>query len=176
MKNRPNLCWLAAVVISLLLPGTLQAQANFQILDPVQSGAPGSTKTYHAIITNVGSADLYLNADSINVDPGLTLDDTPFFTNFPLLLTPGQSVTDALFQVTLASLLAPGDYFGSFTIQGGADSNASGELGTQSFQITAVSATPSVPEGNSLSWLLGGILPLACLSLWHRSSQKKGTL
>ena len=170
MKNTSSLFVLAGAIVALLLPSMAQAQADFQILDPVQSGAPGTTKTFHATITNIGSTDLYLNSDSTNAAPGLSLDDTFFFANFPLVLTPGQSVTDALFQVTLASLLAPGDYFGSFTLQGGADGNASGELGTRNFQVTSTSTASSTPEPGTLALLLGMGAAGATFALRRRRS------
>jgi hypothetical protein len=59
----------------------------------------------------------------------LPLDDTPFFLNFPQILT--TSVTGPIFTVSVPLATLPGLYPGTFSILGGASAAAFDVVGTQ---------------------------------------------
>jgi uncharacterized membrane protein len=65
-------------------------------------------------------------------------------------LTPGQSYTDVLFDVTVPADTTPGDYAGSFTIE--ADSAA-----TPTIDVTQPFDVEVTPEPSSLLLLLTGL-------------------
>jgi hypothetical protein len=106
---------------------------------------------------------VFLNGNSYNVTAPVTLDNNDFFNNFPLSLAPGKSFSGGLFVLTVAPGSPFGTYLGSFTLQGGADGNASNNLGTVSFSIT------TTPEPSSMVLLLTSIAGLAMALLWARS-------
>jgi hypothetical protein len=127
---------------------------------PTQSAAPGSTVTYAATVTapSTNSENIFLNGESFNVPAPLTLIGTPFFVNFPLFLTPGQSFTGDLFDLIVPVDTASGNYLGSFTLQGGANGGSSDTLGTVNFTTDVTAATP---EPSTFALLGTGILGLA---------------
>jgi hypothetical protein len=143
---------LCLVVFVLMASQVAQAQLLFSLNPAGVTGAPGSSVTFNATLTNAGSDTIWLNGDNANVPtPGLTIDDTPYLTNFPLFLIGGDAVTADLFTVAIDPSVQPGDYFGSFTILGGADANAQAVLATQSFAVSIASA--SVPEPGACALL-----------------------
>jgi hypothetical protein len=95
------------------------------LTDPSQTVPQGTTLvTFDATISNPSPTDtIYLNADMSSTDSLLvTVDDSPFFLNAPIDLTPGESSGPfALFNVDLPSDITPGTYTGTFSILGGAD-------------------------------------------------------
>ena len=95
---------------------------------------------------NSNTEAVYLNGDSFDIASPLTLDDSDLSFNFPLILAPGQSVTNVLFTAALPGDAATGAYFGSFTLLGGSDIEANHILASSNFQIN-VTPEPS-------SWLL----------------------
>lgn len=111
--------------------------------------------TVYAPLTNTGA--VYLNGDSFNVTAPIYGDDSDFFENFPLFLSPGQSYTGDLFVVTAPANTAFGTYLGSFTLLGGADASASNALGTVNLALT------TTPEPSSLLLLLTGMGGLAAV-------------
>jgi hypothetical protein len=140
-----------AVMTALLAMGLSSTAAyadtlTFTLNDPIASvsGTTGGTATYDVTVSAPSSngAAVYLNGDSFNVAAPLTLDDTDFFLNAPFFLNPGDDDTFDAFTVTVPPGTAPGDYVGSFTILGGADGNASSDLGAVSF-TTEVAPEPS---------------------------------
>jgi hypothetical protein len=107
--------------------------------------------TVSAPLTNSGA--VFLNADSVNIDFPLTLDDSAFFMNFPLSLAPGASFTGQIFTVTVpdfAQLYVP--YSGYFEIDGGANSGAADPIATANFTVT------STPEPATGVLLMGGLV------------------
>ena len=84
---------LALFVFALLLaPAALADTLNFSISNPVQTGAPGTTFSFLASVSapfsNTGA--IFLNGDSFTLSGGtLTVNDSPFFNNFPLSVSPG---------------------------------------------------------------------------------------
>jgi hypothetical protein len=162
---------LALPILGLLIALALSSPAradtlNLSLADPVQYAVPGSMVSFIATasapLTNL--ADVYLNADSTTVDYPLTLDDSPFIDNYPLFLAPGDSYTGVLFTVTVPTDAVVGTtYAGYFEIDGGADSNASNDLASVTFDVSAV------PEPGSVILQLAGLFGLLVASrrkLW----------
>jgi len=149
------------MVPSLALADTL----TLSLSNPVQSATPGSTLTFDATVSapSTNAAPIFLNSDNYTIESPLTLDDSDFF-NFPLSLTPGGSYTGALFTVTLPSVLAPGDYTGSFEILGGANGSALDTLASTGFQVSPT------PEPGTVLLLATGLGLLAFVMHRRRAS------
>ena len=97
---------------------------------------------------------VYLYGDTNGVTAPLTVDDSYYILNWPLDLTPGQSYTDVLFNVTVPHGTTLGDYVGSFTIE--AFSSASPTINvTQPFDVVVT------PEPSSILLLVTGLIGLA---------------
>jgi hypothetical protein len=149
------------LLATLLLPAPAWADQlglNFSLADPQQFVVPPGTLTFVATVsaplTNTG--DVYLNSDSTTVDYPLTLDDTPFFNNFPLSLAPGGSFTGVLFDITVPDYADIGTtYNGYFEIDGGPDSSTLDYLASTTFTVTAT------PEPGTVILLLAGFAVLA---------------
>ena len=123
-------------------------------------GAPGTAVTFTGTILNASGVELFLNGAGGNISSSeLTLDPTPFFTLTPLSLLDGESYIGDIFSVAISNVALPGDYFGTFTIQGGVDSLTFDTVGSVDFQVTVPDAA-SVPEPSSgmLAGLVGVIL------------------
>jgi hypothetical protein len=133
----------SADVIFTLTPSALPAQ-------------PGGTASFTGTLENTGSSVVFLNGDLFSVPdfPLLTIDDSPFFNDAPLFLNPnGDSYSGAFFNILVDPSTPTGPYTGSFTIQGGADSNTFDDLATQNFEVDVGSTSPptNTPEPGSLS-------------------------
>jgi hypothetical protein len=131
-------------------------------------GAPGTAVTFSGTILNASGVEVFLNGAGGSLSSSeLTLDLTPFFTLTPLSLLDGGSYTGDIFSIAISNVALPGDYFGTFTIQGGADSGTFDTVGSADFQVTVADIAP-VPEPSSLT-LFGSIcLVLAVLFCWQR--------
>lgn len=121
------------------------------------------------------NADTLYLGDSPSVDTPLTLDDMPFwnlFTNFPPSLSPGDSVTGELFDVTVPAGTAAGLYTGMFIVQG-YDSNgdllASSDTPDSTFNVDVLAQPTSVPEPPTLLLLGLGLIGMAA---WGVKSRK----
>jgi hypothetical protein len=135
---------------------TSSASAVFQLNPTDVTAAPETDVSFSGVLTNTGGSDLFLNGDvSILPFAGLILDDSAFFSNAPLFLSPGGSYSGPFFDV-LISDVTPGPYAGSFTIQGGDDGNSFDDLASQDFRISV----PAVPEPRYEAALLAGLLVL----------------
>jgi hypothetical protein len=125
------------------------------------SGAPGTAVTFAGTILNASDVELFLNGAGGGLSsPELTLDLTPFFTFTPLSLLGGESYVGDIFSVVISDVALPGDYSGTFTIQGGADSQTFDTIGSVDFQVTVQDAA-AVPEPSS-----GILAALAGLTLF----------
>ena len=107
-------------------------------------GTAGGTVTYDITATAAAGnlAPVFFNGASFNAGSPLTLDQSDFLADSPLSLNPGDSATFDAFTITIPAGTALGNYSGTFTIQGGADGNASDDLGTVTF-VTTVTPEPS---------------------------------
>src|ERR1035438_1733235 len=86
-------------------------------------GSPGTAVTFTGTILNASGVELFLNGAGGGLSSSeLTLDLTPFFTLTPLSLLNNEFYTGDIFAVAISGVALPGDYFGTFTIQGGVDS------------------------------------------------------
>jgi hypothetical protein len=155
-------------LIMALSPPAAADTINLSLAASVETTAPGTTVSFVATVaaplTNL--ADVYLNSDSSNVDYPLTVDDSPFFLNFPFFLAPGDSYTGVLFNVDVPTYAAlDTTYQGYFEIDGGADGSASGYLASVDFQVY------TAPEPQGVILLLLGLSGLAVALLrQHRLS------
>jgi hypothetical protein len=111
----------------------------------VGTGHLGGTLSFNATVAAPGSngAAVFLNGDTFNVGAPLTLDDDGFFLGFPLSLNPGQSFTGLLFTVFLPTTTPSGLYNGTFSILGGANSNAENDVANVSFSVSTIAPEPS---------------------------------
>ena len=128
-------------------------------------GSTGTAVTFTGTILNSSGVELFLNGAGGGVSSSeLTLDLTPFFTLTPLSLLDGDSYTGDIFSVAISDVALPGDYSGTFTIQGGVDSSTFDPVGSADFQVTVA----DVPEPSSgvLVGLAG--LVLAVPLYWRR--------
>jgi hypothetical protein len=165
MKLKMTLAVAALLTIGLSSAAAYADSVTFTLTDPNMTAAANSTDllpgtyTYMATVSAPASngAAVFLNGDSLNITAPVTLDDSDFFSDFPLSLAPGTSFTGDLFVLTIPPGTARDAYLGTFTLLGGADGSASDDLGTVTFSIA------STPEPSSVLLLLTGI---AGLALW----------
>lgn len=136
-------------ILPALILAVLPASADVLdfALTPAVLSAPagqGTTLEFTGTLSNPTIGDVFLNGDFSVLDPILTLDDSPFFTFSPLFLPAGGTYTGPFFDVLVDPSVLPGNYSGSFTIQGGADAMAFDDLATQDFTVHV--AATAVPE------------------------------
>ena len=166
MKSR-----LTLAVITLLSTIGLSSAAAYAdtitltLNNPTQVTAPiGATLLFNATISapSTNKANVFLNGDDFTVSSPLTFDDTDFFLNFPVLLNPGQSVTDVLFTITTPA--GPVGLFpGSFTLLGGSEGAAQNILASENFQVVAT------PEPSTFLLIGTGLSGLAAIVRRRRS-------
>jgi len=166
----PILCALAAAHLA-------SADVIFNLTPATLPAAPGGMASFTGTLQNTGSSDVFLNGD-LSVLPSfplLTIDDSPFFNNAPLFLDPagdpsgGDSYSGPFFNIVVDPSTPTGPYTGSFTVQGGGDSNTFDNLSMQTFEVDVGSASPSnpspgptgTPEPGTLITLTGGLAGLA---------------
>jgi hypothetical protein len=144
----------ATAGLLLSLPAAYADTVSLTLSNPTESGVSPSFVTFDATVSAPGTnaADVYLNADSYNVDAPLTLDDSDFFNNFPFFLTPGQTFTGDLFVVTIPSATPLySSYNGYFEILGGPTDTDANLLSSAPFTVYVT------PEPSSFLLLGTGI-------------------
>lgn len=166
----PSLVALISLALTLSVGTAAYAQVSLQIQPSPQSGNPGSLLSYNGTVTNLGTAEVFLNSGVYSLaGTGLTLNESPFFNNFPLSLTSGQTFTGILFTVQIGTSAAPGLYNGTFTIQGGLTDTTFDNLVTQNF---SVGVNGAAPEPATVSLLLLGGATLATVARRRKSNRR----
>ena len=156
---------LSGVLVALLFCLSIPAHADliFSLDSPSFFGLPGSTIDISGTLLNPDLNPVFLNtASGVLTSADLDFDLTNLFTIVPRSLSFGDSYAGPIFGIIVGPQAQPGDYFGSFTIQGGVDENAFGDLATQNFQISVTGPT-SVPEPSTLVLLATSMLGLVVL-------------
>lgn len=169
-----------ALILFIFLIGLVCAPAKADTLlialdSPTLNGSPGDVLQFFGTLTNTTAADLYLNADNINLagfDPS-AIDDSPFFANTPLFLVPGGSTGDIrLFDITIPNPFATGNYGGTFQVLGGVDGNAQDIIGSAYFTVQ-VQQSAAVPEPSSAVLLSSGALLLLLVAKQSSNSGRR---
>jgi hypothetical protein len=162
--DRPLYTSILLVAIAVWPVGFAHADAlNFSLTPATLSASAGGMVEFTGTLTNPGSNDVFLNGD-VAVLPysSLALDDSPFFIFSPLFLAGGETYTGPFFDVTVNAAALPGAYSGSFTIQGGPDSNTFDNLAVQDFEVDVVASAP-IPEPGSIALVSSSAVLLALL-------------
>lgn len=138
------------------------------------SGAPGDTLLFSGVLANSGTDPFFLNSPGVSgLDPSFIPDLTPFFLSTPLSIDPGPGGILSgveFFDVTIPAGQVSGDYFGEFTIVGGADGDAQDIFSTAQFTVSVTNAQTQVPEPGA-----GLLVSGALLALWlGRRLRRKG--
>jgi hypothetical protein len=158
MKLKLTLAVAALLTIGLSSAAAYADTITFTLTDPTGYVVhTGGSLTFDATVSAPASngAPVFLNGDSFNVTAPITLDDSDFFSDFPLSLAPGTSFTGDLFVLTVPPNSPFGTFLGTFTLEGGANGNADSTLGTVSFDLI------TTPEPSSIVLSLTGMAGLA---------------
>ncbi len=156
-------CTMFAAVLAI---GAMSTAAHadtvvFTLSSSTEDVAPGGMATFDATISAPGSngTPVFLNSDSVtfNLPTGNTVDDSGLFNNFLADLNPGDSETNELFTVTIPTGTLAGLYSGVYQLQGGADGNALGVIGTVDFTVDVQSPVAATPEPGSWVLLASGM-------------------
>lgn len=148
-----------ALVITVSSVGTARADAVLTFTPSTLITTAGGTVEFDGTLTNTGATDLYLNGDVVILNyPDLTVDDSIIYIYAPLFLSAGDSYTGAFFDVTADAATPSGSYSGTYTIQGGTDSDTYDDIATADFTLDVGSP---VAEPNPFLLLATGLAILA---------------
>jgi hypothetical protein len=170
------------LVLSPMLFAPIASHANNIVSlgfnPPIQTASPGSSITFSGTLGVTGTPGaVFINGDTINTSAGfgfagdpfsLFLDDLSFFLNAPFTISSDDlngpsSATFNFFDVTIGAQVAPGTYFGTFYVLGGADSFDQNILALASFQIDVTPGPTPAPEPGTLALLSTGVIGLGVL-------------
>lgn len=144
-------------LLLLLQAAPAKAGLIFSLDVPVVFGTSGTEVDVTGSLLNPDTDPVFLNtAFGSLFSPDLDFDYTNYFAVVPRVLNSGDSYSGPIFAIIFGSAAQPGDYSGSFTIQGGVDGEAFDDLATQNFQVTVA----SVPEPATLGLQLAALLVL----------------
>lgn len=130
---------------------------NINLVVNLELGPPGSTLTFTGSLVNTTGIKQYLNDAQISgLTPSFIGDVTPFFNNAPLFLTANQSTSNIDLYTIQLPAVAPGAYFGVFSIFGGPGSNDQTLFGSSTFEVDV----QTVPEPGTLALLMTGAVAL----------------
>jgi hypothetical protein len=134
---------------------------------PIESGMAGSNLSFFGTVSapSTNTSPVYLLSDSYNVGTPLSVDDSPFLNNFPLTLSPGQSVSDVLFSVGVPLASGAGTYLGSFTVGGSSNGISEDFFVTDSFQVQVT------PEPSTLAMWATSLLGVAAAARRRRAGE-----
>ena len=159
-------------VLAFIVTAREQARADLiLVLSPAtQIGNPGGLFHFGGSLTNTGGTVVFLNGTVLSGSGVFQLNDTPFFANAPVSLTPGGMYTGPFFDIVVSLGTVPGTYGGSFAVLGGSTPSSLDVQGSQPFSVQVV-ATSITPEPSALVLLLSGLPPL--LFVARRISSRK---
>lgn len=160
---------LCALAVLLTVSPAAADTIQFSLASPNQTANTGDVVSFTATVAapNTNFFAVFLNNDSHTEDAGLTINDNPFLSNFPLSMSPGDSTTAILFDATITG--GPGVYSGFFDILGGGDSSTFDLLGSTQYNITVGAA----PEPATILLMAAGLLGLLGIRQVH--SAETGT-
>lgn len=154
-----------ALAVSVAIVSAARADAVLNLTPSTVNTIAGGMVEFDGTLTNAGSSDLYLNGDVVILEyTKLAVDDSLFFADSPLFLSPGSSYSGAFFDVTADADTLSGSYTGSYTVQGGLDSNAFDDIAVVDFTVD-VDSNIVTPEPNPLLLLVSGLIILARMRL-----------
>jgi len=156
MKDLKRLMVLSLTSASLLLACTAAKADSFSItLIPAFQTGDRTVFASDATVVNNSDDTVYLNGDNTFVDAPLSVDDSPFNSEWPFTLGPGDSYSGLLFNVDVPPGTL-GDYSGYFQVLGGYDNSTElNTLGTAKFEVEVT------PEPTTILLLGTGVLSLA---------------
>ena len=155
INKRLLLSAILLLVVSVTAVRPAKAQFTFSFASDTMTVSSGSTVTFSGTLTNSGTSTIYFNADSLlGLDSSISTDDSAFAFDAPLSLAGGDSYMGDMFSVTPASTTPGSTYDGTFSILGGADSDASDYLSTTPFHVTVPAPIPEASSVISLGLLL----------------------
>ena len=149
------------VLFALLGVSPVSASLIFNLDSPVVFGAPGTVFDVTGSLLDPDADPVFLNTASGTLsNADLDFEFTNYFVLVPRSLNSGDSYSGPIFSIVVSPTAQAGDYFGSFTIQGGPDESAFDDLATQNFQVTV----SNVPEPSTFR-LLASVLALLVISV-----------
>lgn len=169
-----------------LLAAPAQAQLTLNFTPANQFGNPGDTLHFSGMFTNPTADTIYLNGLQSDFS-GPAMSDTSPFSTSPTQLdpmgtigtdgTPTDSYTGGVFDLTLNPDAAPGTYYGTFAVLGGATDTSSDDVTLdpnapdnpkhfEQFSVTVLPSAQPIPELSStvslgLLLTLGGLVVVA---------------